>query len=609
MTSASVPTARGFRHRRAGAPAQAERACKKILKDDPADGDALHQLGLLAAGRANYEMAATLVARAIEVQGPAPRYCASLAKMLASLGKHRQAAACYQQALAGSPEDASLQLGLAHALLGDSRPAEAAGVAAKLLGVQPGLAEGWRLLGSAFFALGHYTDACAALRRATTLQPGWGEAAYDLGLALCRLGKEEESEAAYRSALRTRPDYPAALNNLGNLLRGNGRTGEAVSCYRKALRRHPAYAEAHYNLGVALQSLDRLEEAESSYRAALRLNPVLAAAHNNLANTLLAMGDSRRALPHYHEALRCDPANREYRINLGMAQLLLGDFPAGWRNYAAWALVDQSAADLWRGSSLDGRRVVLRAEQGLGDSIQFIRYAPILKGRGCSVSVSPPPGLRRLFAAVPGIDALAADGEEPPAADYRVPLLHLPGIFHTVLETIPTRVPYVFADAGLAGWWGASLSVPASHLKVGIAWAGSPEHGNDHNRSIDPRELAVLGGVRDTSFVSLQKGHRAGAGGLSFVPIERDLTDLADTAALIANLDLVISVATAVAHLAGAMARPVWTLLPSAPDWRWMLDRADSPWYPTMRLFRQPRRRDWRTVMERVREELALMAR
>jgi tetratricopeptide (TPR) repeat protein len=609
MTRTSVPTAGGLRRRRAREHAQAERACRKTLRRDPEDGEALFQLGLRAAGRANYEMAAELVARAIELRGPAPRYCASLASALENLGKHKQAAVCYQQALTGDPGAASLQLGLAQALLKDSRPAEAAGVVAKLLGVQPRSAEGWRLLGSALYALGQYTEACAAFRHATSLQPGWTEAAYDLGVALSRVGNTEESEAAYRSALRTRADYPEALNNLGNLLRRNGRASEAISCYRKALRRHPTFVEAYYNLGLALQSLDRLEEAESSYRDALRLNPAFAAAQNNLANTLLAMGDARLALRHYHEAMRCDPSNREYRVNLGMAQLLSGDFHAGWRNYAAWALVDESAAALWSGSPLDGRRVLLLSQQGLGDSIQFIRYAVLLKGRGCSVGVSASPALARLFAAVPGIDALAACGEEPPGADYRVPLLHLPGIFHTVLDTIPACVPYIFADADLAGWWAASLSTtPASRLKVGISWAGNPEHHNDRNRSIDPRELSILGDVPDTSFISLQKGYRAGAGGLPFVPLVRELTDLADTAALIANLDLVISVDTAVAHLAGALARPVWTLLPFAPDWRWMLDRTDSPWYPTMRLFRQTRRRDWSTVFDQVRGGLSLMA-
>ncbi|SPE39249.1 TPR repeat-containing protein (fragment) [Candidatus Sulfopaludibacter sp. SbA3] len=462
-----------------------------------------------------------------------------------------------------------------------------------------------------FHQAGRDRESVEALRHAVRLQPAVAELWCDLGIMLAHLEAWDEAEDAYRRAVQVRSDFPEALNNLGNLLRRRGCVSEAIPCYQSALRHRADFVEAHYNLGLALQSFDHLEEAQSCYATVLGLNPRLAAAQNNLANTLQSLGAVSQAMPYYHRAVELAGANTDFRVNLGMAQLLLGQFGEGWRNYSARGADRVPGVALWDGSPLQGRRILLRAEQGFGDTIQFIRYGGMLKQRGGFVLLSCPPALTRLLATAQGIDHLLPEDRELPACDFWAPLLHLPGILQTRLETIPAHTPYLSVDPELARQWVESLRLPASHLKVGIAWRGSPAHHNDGNRSIAPAELAALAEVPDTSFVSLQPGCPGGCpeSRLPFVPLGRELTDFADTAALVIGLDLVISVDTSVAHLAGALARPVWTLLPFAPDWRWMRERADSPWYPTMKLFRQSRRKDWPGVLARLREELSALAR
>jgi tetratricopeptide (TPR) repeat protein len=569
------------------------------------DAESLCRKGMAAAAAGDYDGACVWIAGAIRISG-APRYCESLARVLTAQGKHQQAAACYLQALAGSPASVSLQLGLAQALLASSRPAEAAGVAANLLKARPELADAWRLLGIALHESGAFTDATAALRRALELDPEMARAHYDLGLALVRAGRDAEAEAAYRRALEAEPRFPEAHNNLGNLLRRRGRAAEAAACYRLALRYRPDFTDARYNLGIALQELERLEEAEQCYRQVLAARPHMAAAHNNLANTLQALGAVVQSIGHYKTAAGLERENAQYRVNLGMAQLLTGDYRDGWKNYAARTAAGHDGVPPWDGAPPAGRRILLQAEQGLGDTMQFIRYAARLKAMGVSVWALCPPPLAGLLRTYPALDGVGIEGEEPPSCEWAVSLLDIPGILGTTESTIPGEVPYLAADAGRARWWGDWLGGQTGAFKVGIAWRGSPQHRNDGNRSMDAAELSTLAGIPDVRFVSLQKEHESGhdAAKVDWLPLARPLDDLADTAALMVNLDLVISVDSAVAHLAGALARPVWTLLPFAPDWRWLLDREDTPWYPTMRLFRQRRRKDWPGVMARVREEL-----
>ena len=577
----------------------------KRTRPAAAPGDSFHARGESAAAKGKHELAAALFAQAIQVSGPSAPYCHSLARSLHASGKYRQAAVCYQQAMVGEPDNIQLHLGLARALFQENRIGETVAVLRDALAGEPNAAEGWALLGNALSQADRHELACEALHKAISLDPRQASFHYDLGFVLSRTGESQEAEASYRRALELRARFPEALNNLGNLLRRRKVTSQAVDCYQQALKLRPGYLDATYNLGLAFQDLDQLGDAEGCYETVLNGKPEHHASLNNLANVLLRGGRVDEALARYDEAIRLSPDNREYRVNLGMAQLLDGDFPSGWRNYGARHAPARPDLPLWNGEPVDGRGLLLLSEQGLGDTIQFIRYARHLHFEGARVSALCPEPLAELLRTTPGLDNVIVAGQQLSECDWYAPLMHLPRLLDTRMETIPADTPYLFADPERVRQWGLALDIPSSHLKVGLAWRGATEHWNDRNRSIDPAELSALQGVPDTAWISLQKGFPHGHESLSFTPLPRDLEDFADTAALMAHLDLVISVDTSVAHLAGALGRPVWTLLPFAPDWRWLRARSDSPWYPGMTLFRQERRGEWKPVMENVREEVA----
>ena len=592
-----------------------EKSLRTIPVDatDDSNAAALHALGLSAMKEEDFALAASKFAQAIHIAGPQSEYCQSLAKALHAAGNLRQSATCYEQAIAGNPNNIQLYLGLARVLMQDGRIPAAVTVLKQALEIAPDHAEGWALLGGALNLSGQDALAAEALQQAVYHNPGQAAFHFDLGLVLCRLGDLEGSEAAYRRALQINSRFPEALNNLGNLLRRRDATAEAMACFRRALRYRPSYTDAKYNLGLALQSLDLLDDAEACYQSVLKAAPEHHAASNNYANVLMGLGRIHEALSRYEHAVRLAPANREYRVNAGMAQLLQGDFREGWRNYGARVVPSVSGAKLWTGQTLKESSILLLSEQGLGDTIQFIRYARHLRYAGASVRALAPAPLVEILRTATGIEDVVPDNQAPPPCDWYAPLLHLPAMFRTRAETIPAEVPYLEADPERVRDWssllaGSKTQVPDDFLRVGIAWRGGPDHWNDRNRSMKSSCLAALAGLSATAFISLQKGFPDGCESLAFTPLPRQLTDFADTAALMIHLDLIISVDTSVAHLAGALGLPTWVLLPFAPDWRWMLDRDDSPWYPTMRLFRQQRRGDWSAVLERVREALKSLA-
>lgn len=572
---------------------------------------ALHNLGLSAIREKDYELAASRLAQAIHLGGPLPAYCESLGKALHAAGKLRQSAVCYEQAIAGDPGDVRLYLSLARVLIQDNRADAAEDILKQALALTPEAAEVWALLGGTRNLCGQSAQAVEALERAIELDPGVAAYHFDLGVVFSQLGDWEQAEAAYRRALQIYPGFSEALNNLGNLMRRRNAASEAVVCFQRALRYRPDYADARYNLGLVLQSLDLLEDAEVCYRQVLERAPDHHAASNNYANVLLGLGRIDEALPRYEHAVRLAPSNREYRVNVGMAQLLKGDFREGWRHYAARAAPAIPDARLWNGEHLEGSSILLLSEQGLGDTIQFIRYTRQLRYEGARVSAQCPATLVELLRTAGHLHDVVPDTETPRPCNWYAPLMHLPAVFGTRSGTIPAEVPYLFAEPGrVRGWETVFRGAPVrrTHLRVGLAWRGGADHRNDRNRSMSPSLLTALSDIPRTTFVSLQKDFHDGCEGLRFHPLPRELNDFADTAALIAHLDLVISVDTAVAHLAGALGCPTWVMLPFAPDWRWMLDRRDSPWYPNMRLFRQPTRGDWRSVLEEVREALTSLA-
>ena len=329
-------------------------------------------------------------------------------------------------------------------------------------------------------------------------------------------------------------------------------------------------------------------------------------------------GKLDEAVACYHRALELKPDYADAHLNLSLSSLLTGDFRRGWPEYQwrwktkRWQQRDRPQP-LWDGQPLQGRTILLHAEQGLGDTIQFIRYAPLVKQAGATVLVECQQPLVRLLAGCRGVDALIGRGDDLPPYDVQAPLLSLPGIFRTSLQTIPVDVPYLFADPGLIAHWRGELG-PIAGARIGIAWRGNPEHRNDRTRSLSLRCFESLAGLPGIRLLSLQKG--AGAEQLQEARDHFPVTDLGsrledfmDTAAVLANLDLVIACDTAVAHLAGALGAAVWVALPFVPDWRWLLDRSDSPWYPTMRLFRQRTPGDWAGVFQEIKAELCVQHR
>ncbi|MHB8474354.1 MAG: tetratricopeptide repeat protein, partial [Gammaproteobacteria bacterium] len=365
------------------------------------------------------------------------------------------------------------------------------------------------------------------------------------------------------------------------------------------------------NLGLALHGQDRYEEAIVQYQRAIALKPDYAQAYYNLGNSCVSQGKPCEALLHFEHAtvLKGDFALAHW--NLSLALLLSGDLIPGWKKYEwRWDINKQDKRNfpcpLWDGEDISGRTILLHAEQGLGDAFQFIRYAPLVAERGARVVVECQSVLVQLLATVRGITRVVDNAERLSGLDMHAPLLSLPNIFHTTLSSIPAQIPYLTADHELVESWRDKIGTVERKLKVGLVWAGNPSHQNDHNRSCSLQAYAPLARVPGVAFFSLQKGPAAvqlndAPQGLNLIDYTDELVSYSDTAALLANLDLIISVDTSVVHLAGAMGKVVWALLPFAPDWRWLLDREDSPWYPTMRLFRQPQPGDWVSVMESVR--------
>lgn len=430
-----------------------------------------------------------------------------------------------------------------------------------------------------------------------------------------RRAVKETGLAAFRDALALRPDGAGLLANLGIALKALGRIEDAVACYDRALAIRPDCASAHYNRGIALKAMDRPAEAIASYERALAIQPAYAQALNNMGNAFRALNRHAEAIVSFDRALALRPGYGDAQFGRALSLLALGDLGVGWPGFERRWERRELAPDIrdlrkpvWLGDPpVAGKSVLLHSEQGMGDTLQFVRYATVLAARGATVHLEVQAPLKRLLASVPGTNSVVARGEALPRFDLHCPLMSLPLACGTTLETIPARIPYVRAPKALAEGW--AMRLDGAGPKVGLAWAGNPAHANDRNRSIPMALLQPLLALPGIRFVSLQKPGSGARAGMAELPghvldASADLRDFADTAALVENLDLVIAVDTAVAHLAGAVGRPMWLLLPFAADWRWLLEREDSPWYPTARLFRQPAVGDWRSVIDRVRGEL-----
>jgi Flp pilus assembly protein TadD len=465
---------------------------------------------------------------------------------------------------------------------------------------------------------GRLREAEQLYRQVLVQRPNHADALNLLGMLAGQTGRLDAAPNLIRRAIAICSTNVAYYNNLGNALTDAGSLDEAIAVYRQAIALGPQDAKAHYNMGVALERKRQLDEAIAAYRQAIRLQPDFAEAHNNLGNGLIDKGQLDEAIAACRQAIALKPDYAEAHKNLSVAMLARGDFQQGWEEYEWRWKCKGSLSPLgnlpqprWDGRPLEDRTLLLYTEQGLGDALQFIRYVPLVARRGGRIVLECQAELQRLFQTIAGGCQIVARGQPLPAFDLHCPLLSLPWVFGTTLASVPKEVPYLHPDAKDAGKWQHRLAGHSPFVKVGLGWAGNPRNKTDRNRSITLARLAPLGQMPGVKAFSLQKGAAAAEAktpppGMELIDWTEELKDFADTAALIANLDLVIAVDTAVAHLAGAMGKPVWTLLPFVPDWRWLLERQDSPWYPSMRLFRQPSSGDWNGVIAQVAEALSL---
>lgn len=589
---------------------EAEAIYRQILAGHPDQPDAQHLLGVMALNGGQPQVAIDLINRAIAVQPAVADYHANLALALTKVDRLAQAIAAAQKAVALRPQSAQWQFNLASLFRRANRLDEAITAYRAALSLQPGLAEAWNNLGNALAAKGQPEEAMSAYRKAIAIRPDYVEAHNNLAALLTGQGRLDEAISVVRHAIALRGDAQGYYN-LANALTFKGQFADAIDSYRQALALRPDYAEAWNHLSIALRRHGKLEEGAAAARKAIDLNPQFFAARNNLANALKELGRFQEAAATYRQAIAIQPESPHAHFNLGATLLLLGDIETGWAEYEwRWRAPDYYRSTRagerprWDGSPLAGRRILLLAEQGFGDVIQFVRYAPLVVERGGTVIVECQPELKRLLTRAPGVGQIVTLRDRLTDYDLHCPLMSLPLALRVTVQTIPATVPYLSADPALAEQWQARLA-GTNELKVGLVWAGNPGHINDRTRSLPLSAFAALSQVPAVRFFSLQKG-AAGKqaadppANLNLTDWTSDIDDFADTAALITNLDLVIAADTAVAHLAGAMGKPTWVLLPTVPDFRWLLGRSDSPWYPTMRLFRQESYGNWAPTIARI---------
>jgi tetratricopeptide (TPR) repeat protein len=635
---------------RAGRIREAEAICREVLGSCPGDAAVHHLLGLLNYQLGRHEVAVELIEKAIELKPDEEEYHSNYGVVLLAAGQPEKAVAACSRAVALRDKYPEGFNNLGNALAGMGRLNEAVSAYDRALKDRPVFVEALNNRGNALKQLGDFEEAITAYQQAIVYQPNYADAHSNLGTALQMAGRDEEAIASYRRAAALQGANGETWKKLGGLLFNGGKLEEALECYSKAVSLRTTDADSLNHLGLVLQRLGRTEEAISNHRRALELRPEFPDGLISLGNALRQSGQldegiecfrrslamrpkcpdtltflgaalqeqSRltEAISMHRQAIEIRPDHVQAHLNLALVLLAQGNFQEGWPEYE-WRRKDKTsgeserdfASPQWHGEALAGRRILIHAEQGVGDVIQFVRYMPLVAGRGGRVVLECYRELSRLFRGMDGVEEIVIAGEPVPRVDMHCPILSLPLAFGTTLDSIPVGSPYLHADPALIEHWAKKMASVGSGKKVGIAWAGRPTHLNDHNRSIPEKLFNRLGGIPGIRYISLQKGPSAwpaakGDRELDITDWTGELTDFADTAAIVANLDLVVTVDTSVAHLAGAMGKPAWVLIPHPADFRWLLAREDSPWYPSLRLFRQRRRGDWPAAIDEIAEQL-----
>ncbi len=576
-------------------------------------------LGIALRQQGQFEQAIEACRHAIQLMPAIPEAHANLGLALHDQAQFEPAIAALRQAIALRPNYAQAYVNLGNAYRSTKQLDQSIAAFRKAIAQAPNLFEAHSNLGNVLRLAGETTQAIAAYQQAIALQPTVGQGHSNLGDALLEAGQVEAAVDSYRKAIELDSASPNAqtFNNFGNALQSAGKLDQALNAYRKAIRIQPNYPEAFNNLGNALTELGRSEEAMAAYEQSISLSPHYPQGRRNLGILLRDRGRLDEAIAQLEQAIAIDPQFAHAHWDLAYTALLAGNFRKGWKEYEwRWKLKDfpsprrEFSQPMWDGSPLNGRTILLHVEQGFGDAIQFLRYVPMVTGG--RVILECPEELERLLKSQSRLcEQLIVRGQTLPEFDVHSPLLSLPMLFGTTQSSIPVKVPYLLPDPAVVVHWRHRVDSAGDALKIGLVWAGNPTFKNDKARS--PRQLSLLAplaGARQARFFSLQVGTAAGQAstppqGMQLIDLSRELRDFSDTAALIANLDLVISSDTSVAHLAGAMGKPVWVMLSFAPDWRWQLKREDCPWYPTMRLFRQVRPGDWENVIQRIATALA----
>jgi len=594
----------------AGRLAEAHQAFEEALAVRPDSAEAHNDLGLVFAQKGELAAARRHFVRAVALAPSLAEAHNNLGNIDLMQGAYAAAELRYQQALTLRPGYAEALNCLGISLSRQGKTAAAAARFRDAIAKAPDFADAYNNLGNVLREEGQRAEARAHFERALALRPDFLAARNNLGIVLQDEGDLAAAVRCFEQVVAARPDMPESYLNLGKAFRLQDRLSEAQAVLERALRLRPDYVAAHVNLGTVLQSQGNFDAAAARYEHALKLQPDGAEAENNLGVVRSQQGRPAEAIPHFERALALRPGYVESCWGLAACYLIEENYERGWPAYEQRPIGVPAALprDIprWRGESLAGRSLLLVGEQGLGDTIQFIRYARLLKERGARLVLAAQAALLPLLAAQSDLDEVVSiDSAAPfPRCDFHLPLLSLPYVFGTTSTTIPAAVPYLSADAALTAEWRQELA-RVDGFRIGIAWQGARDFAHDRWRSIPLAHFAPLASIDGVRLVSLQKGfgtEQIAAAGFPVIDVSGldEAGAFLDTAAMIRNLDLVITSDSAIAHLAGALGAPVWVALGFSPDWRWLREREDSPWYPTLRLFRQTTLGDWPDVFRRM---------
>lgn len=597
-------------------PADAENILRQMLQQDPNHPEIHHLLAHAANAQGRINDAEIFLNRAISLAPATVVYHQNLAALMMATKRPERAIELLQRAIQIDPRspDASIKLGLIY------EEREQLDLAAeqyrRALVINPNSAEAYCNLADVLVKQSKFEPAIETYAKALQINPNLAEAFANRGIALEKLGRDEEAMASTFRALQINPNMFNALRMMGGFHTRRREYELAVTYYRRAIAINSNSALGYSGLAAAFMHLGLVEQAVVECRHAIERDPKMIDPYINLGLALSDMGEHEQALKVYDQALIIEPDQPSTFSNRAIVHLVRGDFERGFADYDhRWRLDDFATlgrkfdCPRWAGSDLSGKTIVLWHEQGFGDTIHFVRYASLLADRGATVIIEVQPPLVSLLNSVRGVSQVITRSDPLPKTDFHAPFLSLPGILKTTLHTIPAEVPYVSPDPALVETWRQRVA-DYPGFRVGLNWTGNPLLRMDYARSIPLERFAPLADIPNVRLFNLQPGHGAAeiaplAGRMNVIDLSSHLTDFAQTAALLANLDLVISVDTAVVHLGGAMGRPVWVLLQRWPDWRWLLDREDSPWYPSLRLFRQSDRGNWDPILDRIHAELS----